>query len=113
MGYTHYWRRPKTIPREKFAAVKKDFLRLLPALEKAGVKLAGPLGEGKPVITDDLVTFNGPINCGHPADYELSIPWPAPGAGGVFAGKPVAGAWFAGQLVNYPRLKSEACEPRS
>lgn len=27
------------------------------------------------------------------------IPWPAPDAGGVFAGGAVAGTWFAGHLV--------------
>lgn len=99
MGYTHYWRRPKAISRKTFTNIIGDFVRLMPALEKAGVKLAGPLGEGEPVVTENLIAFNGPVNCGHPVDYELPIPWPAPGAGGVFAGEPVAGTWFAGHLV--------------
>lgn len=99
MGYTHYWRRPKLIPKETFKKIVADFGKLLPALEQVGVKLAGPLGEGNPVVSEDEVAFNGAAKCGHPADYDLVIPWPAPGAGGVFAGRPVAGTWYAGHLV--------------
>ena len=99
MGYTHYWRRPEEIGRLAFNNIVGDFKRLVPVLERAGVKLAGPAGEGKPVVSRDLVAFNGPVNCGHPADHELVIPWPAPDAGGVFATDPVAGTWFAGHLV--------------
>ncbi|MGB9858480.1 MAG: hypothetical protein ACPLQP_00930 [Moorellaceae bacterium] len=99
MGYTHYWYRPKNISKKAFGAIVKDFKKVVPALEKAGVVLAGPLGEGKPVITADIVKFNGSRYCGHPAEYELVIPWPAPGAGGVFAGEPIAGTWYAGHLL--------------
>jgi len=100
MGYTHYWYRPLKISTHKFEAILQDFKKLVPVLEKAGVKLAGPLGEGKPKINSNIVAFNGAINCGHPKGYELAIPWPAPNAGGVFAGNAVAGSWFAGTLLN-------------
>ncbi|ACX51830.1 hypothetical protein Adeg_0683 [Ammonifex degensii KC4] len=99
MGYTHYWYREKEISRKEFAAIVGDFKKLLPKFEEAGVKLAGPMGEGEPVINEDEVAFNGAVDCGHPAGYELVIPWPAPGAGGVFAGEPVVGTWSAGHLL--------------
>lgn len=100
MGYTHYWYRPKEITSSVFNRIVHDFKVILPVLERAGVKLAGPLGEGEPEITKSEVAFNGPVNCGHPEDYSISIPWPAENAGGVFAGDPVAGTWFAGTLLN-------------
>ncbi|MGB9793365.1 MAG: hypothetical protein ACPLTR_12460 [Thermacetogeniaceae bacterium] len=99
MGYTHYWHRPKEISIDVFSRIVSDFKKLFPVLERAGVKLAGPFGEGEPEIDNDCVAFNGPKNCGHPEDFSISIPWPAPDAGGVFAGNPVAGAWFAGTLL--------------
>lgn len=100
MGYTHYWRRPLEIERRVFKLITEDFVKLLPAFEKAGVRLAGPMGTGKPKITHKVVAFNGARNCGHPADYELVIPWPAPGAGGVFAdSNPICGEWHAGHML--------------
>lgn len=99
MGYTHYWYREKTIPKVQFKAIALDFRRLLPALEKAGVKLAGPLGKGLAEINLNIVAFNGPVDCGHPEGYELRIPWPAPNAGGVFSGDAVSGTWAGGAVV--------------
>lgn len=99
MGYTHYWRKPLEIEFHTFKRIVDDFVKVLPALEEVGVVLAGPLGIDEPEVTYDVVAFNGAANCGHPADYELVIPWPAPGAGGVFAGEPVAGTWYAGHLL--------------
>lgn len=61
--------------------------------------MAGPLGDGKPVITGDLIAFNGPANCGHSADFDLVIPWPTSDAGGVLAGG-IPGTWFAGHMVD-------------
>ncbi len=100
MGYTHYWRRVKTFDKAAFNRVVEDFKKLLPSLEAAGVKLAGPLGTGEPEIAGSKIAFNGSVNCGHPAGYDLAIPWPSPDAGGVFAENPVAGTWLAGHLVN-------------
>lgn len=99
MGYTHYWYRPKEIDRETFRNIVEDFKRLLPELERLGVLLAGPLGEGEPILNDEQVAFNGKADCGH-EKREIIIPWPAPDAGGVFGDdEPVGGAWFAGHIV--------------
>ena len=100
MGYTHYWYRPREIQEQTFLKIKHDFLKLVLPLQKAGVTLAGPWGVAAPVIRNDVIAFNGPIDCGHSPGYELSIPWPAPEAGGVFAqDDPVVGTWPAGNLV--------------
>lgn len=100
MGYTHYWYRRKKIPTKDFAAIINDFRKIVPVLaEKYGVRLAGPDGYGDPVIHMDEISFNGPINCGHPENFELAIPWPSKDAGGVMAGG-IVGKWYAGSIVD-------------
>lgn len=99
MGYTHYWYRPKEIPEDIFRKIVEDFQRVLSQLGEAGVRLAGPLGDGEPIITPDGVVFNGSRNCGHPPK-GLVVPWPAENAGGVYPETDVtAGLWFAGTVV--------------
>jgi hypothetical protein len=83
MGYTHYWYRPLKIPAEIFWAIRLDFERLVLPLADLGVPLAGGIGEGLPVITNDLICFNGVKLCGHPANERLSIPFPAADASGI------------------------------
>lgn len=100
MGYTHYWRRPKEIEAPVFRAIVDDFKRLLPVFAELGIPLAGPLGEGPPLISYDSVDFNGSVDCGHNPAMQLCIPWPTEDAGGLFAGDPVVGEWYAGSLVS-------------
>ena len=97
MGYTHYWYRPKVIPPGVYSQIVRDFRRILPTLEKCGVRLAGGLGEGEPQIDEEEVWFNGAKNCGHPKD-DFSIAWPSRDAQGIAApGEDVkVGTWFAG-----------------
>jgi len=112
MGYTHYWRRPRVLGQAEFARVWADFARVVPALEKLGVFLAGPTGYGVPVLLADEIGFNGVHACGHPR-RPLGIAWPAAGAGGVClaytqsAGGDgdVGGAWFGGR-----QLRSRTCD---
>lgn len=100
MGYTHYWYRPPVINPAAFSAIRQDIARLLPALADVGVPLAGPDGTGDPILTDDLIAFNGVAACGHPRQ-ALGITWPAEGAGGVRAtADPVAGVWVGGALLH-------------
>lgn len=102
MGYTHYWYRPRVIRSIAFRKIVTDFKKLVPVLEeKYGVRLAGPDGEGEPIINDKEIAFNGPIHCGHSKNYQLHIPWPTSDAGGVMIeGNGIAGQWYAGALVN-------------
>ncbi len=101
MGYTHYWYRPKSIANETMQAICADFQRVVLALDDLGVKLADGHGEGVPVITPELICFNGLANCGHKQDESIAIPWPAPGAHGVNSTKDVrSGTWFAGALLS-------------
>ena len=60
MGYTHYWRRPATIPRESMRAIVDDFGLLILPLDAAGVKLCGGFEEAAPRIAPDGVSFSGP-----------------------------------------------------
>jgi hypothetical protein len=83
VGYTHYWRRPLTIPVEIFQAIRLDLERLILPLADSGVHLAGGLGEGLPVITNDDIRFNGVRLCGHPANDSIVIPYPGDDACGI------------------------------
>ncbi len=103
MGYTHYWRVRDGLDEEAFALLAADVKRLLPALERAGVPLAGGLGEGDPEITPDRIWFNGPRDCGHEGG-DIGIPWPSDTAKGVGKLK-VDGTWAAGAT-----LATRACD---
>jgi len=83
VGYTHYWYRPKTIRKQEFESIVRDFKVLVPYLAKAGCPLAGPRGEGEAVINKGEIAFNGPRACGHPKNSKISIPWPTGDAGGI------------------------------
>lgn len=99
MGYTHYWYRPKEIEPTTFQRIVDDFKQLLPEFERIGIPLAGPTGEGEPIINYDEVAFNGSMHCGHERK-EIVIPWPSENAGGVFGSNdPVSGTWFAGHVI--------------
>lgn len=99
MGYTHYWYREREIKPESYQAIVQDFRRLLAVLERQGVKLAGGSGEGEPRLDTENVCFNGTVNCRHPANHELVIPWPTAKAGGVGT-TAIAGHWFAGVEIS-------------
>lgn len=65
MGYTHYWRRPATIPQAAMCAIADDFGRAVLPLDDAGIKLCGGHGVDAPEITWEGVCFNGLSNCEH------------------------------------------------
>jgi hypothetical protein len=102
MGYTHYWQRQPVIDNEQFNAIVRDFRKALPVLGRAGVELAGPLGDGKPVVTGEAISFNGRADCSHGARH-MGVAWPAEGASGVAAGGSdgdgQAGSWAGGRLL--------------
>jgi hypothetical protein len=102
MGYTHYAYRQKEIDAAKFAAIRKDFEKLIIALDDMDVRLGDGHGENLPVLTDDAIIFNGLANCGHRKDKSIVIPWPSRDAvGGVNAtAEPNDGTWFAGTILN-------------
>jgi hypothetical protein len=70
MGYTHYWHRPKVLDLARFRRFREDMARLLAHLprhsDSAGGYFAdralivrGSDGKGDPIVTDELVSFNG------------------------------------------------------
>ncbi len=83
MGYTHYWYRPLDIPADIFQTIRADFERLVLPLADYGVHLGAGLGEDVPLFADDYICFNGLKSCGHPANSEIGVPWPAPDACGI------------------------------
>jgi len=101
MGYTHYWYRDKEIDPEVYTTIVMDFQKLIPILERQGIKLADGMGEDVPQIDYEDVWFNGDSHCGHPANHELVIPWPTERASGVSAdNQAINGEWFAGVQVD-------------
>ena len=100
MGYTHYWYSKPEFDRRRFAGIVADFKKLIKPLEHVGVKLAGGLGTGEPLVCGDEIWFNGVEKCGHDL-RKLGITWPGHGAGGVnTTANVVAGQWFAGTQLS-------------
>lgn len=99
MGYTHYWYRQQTIDPEAYQRILADFRKTLPLFKAIDVQLAGPLGKGQPVLTNEDIAFNGSETCGHPKNHNIVIPWPAKQVKNGVApssSKAVSGSWFAG-----------------
>jgi len=67
--------------KENFEKVVKDFKEVMIQLSPF-VPLAGGLGEGKAVINNRMIWFNGVENCGH-TDRNMGITWPESDAGGI------------------------------
>jgi hypothetical protein len=105
MGYTHYWRRRAVLPEGPFVAFVADVMRLRDEVERAGILIAGPLGDGEPILNEVEVSFNGKEACGHP-QRNLGITWPAEDAQGVALNGPLAelagsaGTWLAGAALS-------------
>ena len=71
MGYTHYLYRAPELPASDFTAFAAEARTLLRDIEAMlvrdhGTGLAGPLGTGPVIVTDERVSFNG----AEPSDYE-------------------------------------------
>jgi hypothetical protein len=81
LGYTHYWKRVEKFNKEQFEKVVKDFKEVMKHLSPF-VPLAGGFGEGKAVINNKKICFNGVTNCGH-TDRNLGITWPENSAAGI------------------------------
>ena len=77
MGYTHYWYRPANIQPDKFKAIGRDIITLVNRFQKYSLPLGDGWGKNKPIITQDLIEFNGRVDCGHETK-NLGITWPAP-----------------------------------
>lgn len=71
MGYTHYWRRRKSIPQPVFNAIVRDFRKVMAAIEEKGVRVCGGDGSGKPHVGKDSVSLNG---CGNESLETFSFP---------------------------------------
>ena len=70
MGYTHYWHRPENLDPRRYTRFREDVAKLLASLPEhtgsAGgyytdddLIVCGSDGTGDPIITDELVSFNG------------------------------------------------------
>jgi hypothetical protein len=59
MGYTIYWYRDKKIEPTIFKRILADFDKIRSDLDRNGILLAGPDGEGLPMINEYGVSFNG------------------------------------------------------
>lgn len=101
IGYTHYLYRPQRLHTTRFTLVVADAKVLAEAITKLGVKLAGPMGTGRPVFNSNRIALNGAENCGHAQNTNIVIPWPAEDASGIAQedGDAIAGSWFAGATL--------------
>lgn len=82
MGYTHYWYVERELPKEAFENAMKDFLKICPIFPEMGIELAGPNGDGLPILEPANIGFNGKAECGH-EERSLGITWPGKNARGI------------------------------
>lgn len=59
MGYTHYWRQPKAVDADKFAAFTKKVAMIIRVADDAGIPLGDVMGQGSPDLSATMVSFNG------------------------------------------------------
>jgi len=73
--------------------------------------LADGLGAGIPEITEEVIRFNGPRECGHPRNDELIIPYPSEQAEGIGPGQTaIDGDFFgAGVTVKHRSCNGDCC----
>ena len=59
MGYANYYQVLRQYDEAVFAKIADDFKKCIKPLADMGVKLAGPDGSNKPIITNNEILFNG------------------------------------------------------
>jgi hypothetical protein len=101
MGYTHYWERPRVLPRRQFIAAVQDCRRLCAALN---ILLGGADGRGEPNFGDEMICFNGHVDSGRLSSGQKAegLVWPHENAHGVAVigeADAVVGHWSAGPAV--------------
>ncbi len=63
MSSANYLYGPAVFSKRTFRQIARDTKVVLKVLEKMGLELAGPDGTGKPVISDEIIAFNGCRKC--------------------------------------------------
>ena len=101
MGYTHYWERPKVLPRRLFARAAEDCRRLCQAL---AIPLGDAQGNGSPTFQRTQICFNGHVHSGQCCSIPsvAGLIWPGTGSHGVARvgqAQLIAGGWGAGPVV--------------
>lgn len=68
MGFTHYfsYARGHAEFRDLWPQLVADTRTVIDAVEGLGIRIAGPFGDGYPILTADMISFNGLA----PEDYE-------------------------------------------
>lgn len=68
MGHTHYASRNVDFTEEQWTAVQAAALEIFQACEARGISIAGPHGDGEPIVSPHVIAFNGSAAVG--GDYE-------------------------------------------
>jgi len=101
MGYTHYWERPRILPRPQFVAAVHDCRRLCAAMD---IPLGDAHGEGRPTFNNSEICFNGHVDSGKLGSFQRAegLVWPHQRAHGVATigeTDAIAGSWGGGPAV--------------
>jgi hypothetical protein len=63
MGYTHYWyynpSKAKTRTGEAFSKALLEIKNYKNLLESRGLRVKGPMGDGDPILNEDVIAYNG------------------------------------------------------
>lgn len=82
MAYAHYWSRVIEFDRDAFSMAVEDIRLVIARAHDMGIRLAGPTGTGKPLLTPGTVSFNGSAHCRH-RYRDLGRPFASHTASGV------------------------------
>lgn len=64
MGYTHYWHKPKELDANRFRLFADNVREIIHRVTEEewngeNIVVSGGNGEGKPEVTDEIISFNG------------------------------------------------------
>lgn len=109
MGYGHSYMRPRTIEDEKYHAIMIDFRKLHQNLRDE-IPLGDGNGEGEPILTDEIINFNGLNKCGHIDSASGFLAYPVKGANGwQNVGQPFQKSFFENSWIGGPKVTTRVC----
>ena len=72
-GYTHYYNRPRILPKAQFLSAAADLKKVLDHLQAQGLPLGGSDGSGTPDFTPTYIAFNGVGDDAHETFYVPQV----------------------------------------
>lgn len=59
MGYSHYWNISRPFTQDEWTTITTETHKIIAAANSRGIDLAGPAGDGWPLVSSECIKFNG------------------------------------------------------